>query len=97
MWTIKTFQESKTLFFLICKRRPLLFVAYYIYLYRKQETRAVYIYTPIGKPRVSPLRFLNMMKVRNQPKLRRVIYTHYNRNYSAILATLQITVARMAE
>ena len=26
----------------------------------------------VGKPRVSPLRFLNMMKVRNQPKLRRV-------------------------
>ena len=24
----KTFQESKTLFFLICKRRPLLFVAH---------------------------------------------------------------------
>ena len=41
----KTFQESKTLFFLICKRRPLLFVAYDIQLCRKQKTRAVYIYT----------------------------------------------------
>jgi hypothetical protein len=39
------FQELKTLFFLICKRRPLLFIAYDIFLYRKQETRAVYIYT----------------------------------------------------
>jgi hypothetical protein len=27
----------------------------------------------IGKPRVSPLLSLNMMKVRNQPKLRRVM------------------------
>ena len=41
----KTFQESKTLFFLICKRRPLLVIAYDIYLYLKQESRSVYIYT----------------------------------------------------
>jgi hypothetical protein len=33
---------------------------------------SVYCPLAIGKPRVSPLLSLNMMKVRNQPKLRRV-------------------------
>ena len=32
-----------------------------------------YLIFPIGKPRVSPLLSINMMKVRNQPKLRRVL------------------------
>jgi hypothetical protein len=32
--------------------------------------------SPIGKPRVSPLLSLNMMNIRNQPKLRRVLHPY---------------------